>query len=335
MSDIYIDITANAERQCGAEQHENAPRKQAAPRHRYSTRSKVNMKQTKVEELLLKDEIDEAFDHWNEKDTYKWLILDVEAYTLNTAHRPDAAGSNGGSVDTIPVQIAWNVCEYGIGKGAESKCKFTKMYYVAESLTLSKYRNMLNFNSRYFTQNTLRKHEKHLIQTNFVIQSAAEILRELKEDLKECDIFSAFNMEWDINALKNLCKMASVSTPEERIRLYPLTPAADRIVPLEQIDIMVMGYLLFKKELTGGSGGSGDDGDREKRKDGKYTVSNMHKVLCKKNETQAHLAEMDVVMEQEILLEILKHFKTPKEFHSFINHHNLTIPKWSKKKIIE
>jgi hypothetical protein len=310
------------------------PKNTPAVCHQYSTRSKVNMTQTKVTDLLLKDEIDEALEVWNTKDTYTWLILDVEAYSLNNVHHSTRPGSK---IDTIPVQIAWNVSECGIGKECESK--FTKMFYVAEALTLSKYRNMLNFNSQYFTQNTLRKHEKHLIQTNFTIRSAAEILTELKEDLRGCDIFSAFNMEWDINALKNLCKMASsVSTPEERIRLYPLTPASDRIVPLEQTDIMVMGYLLFKKELTRGSGNTPDaDGSDTGTTDkgGKYTVSNMHKVLCKGSEIQSHLAEMDVNMEQEILQEILKHFKTPKEFHSFMNQHDLSIPKWSKKKIIE
>lgn len=285
---------------------------------RYATRSKVNLSDAKLGNLLLKDEIDEAIEEWEKKESYNWLVLDVEAYSLNT-------NLGKGSLDMIPVQIAWDVTNYSLVDHERHEEKCVKMFYVAEALALSKYRNMLNYHSSYFTPKTLQKHERHLIRSNFSIRSAADILKELKQDLKECDIFSAFNMEWDIKALKNLCKMATTQSPEERIQLYPLLKDPTRVVQLEKVDIMIMGYLVFKKRLK--------DNTSENSGGGSYTVSNMYKTLCgeRRQDIEAHLAENDVVMEKNILMEILKYFEDPSQFHTFMNNHDLRIPQWSKK----
>ena len=281
------------------------------------TRSRVNMKTKEIKEICLKDELDlemeQTNQEWQNKKQLVWLIFDSEAYSLK---------SSNGSLDTIPVQIAWEISRWSNEneQGWQFQNTEKKMYYVAESLLLTKYKNLLTYQSSYFTPNTLKKHEVNLLSSNFKIKSAHDVLCEFKADVSKCDIASAFNMTWDLKVIQNLCKMAT--TQNERVNLYPFPIHTDKqdTQGLRMVDIMIMGYMRCGKQLKVKGGGSG----------GLYTAANMYKVLCQSNEKQTHLAEKDVEMEKNILHKVLDTFDSIEDLKDFISQHNLEVPKWER-----
>jgi hypothetical protein len=255
-------------------------------------------------------------------NTIRWFLIDVEAYSLDKL-----PNISEGGLSVIPVQIAWSTCTYKLGNTSKIINQEKKMFYVSESLLLSKYRNLLNSFSSFFTQATAQKHEQNMISSKFPVLPAKDILKEMGNDIKNCNFISAFNMSWDIEAINNLCRIATSPT---EIMKNPLS--APRNIK-KHIDLMVLSYKIFWNELHTNTTNSGS---------GIYTVANMHKILCEKDneviQNQRHLAEYDLDMETDILSTILSKFQDADDFEEYVEKRkkngNLTIPFWNKKKLI-
>lgn len=284
------------------------------------------------------DSEDSESDDYN---TVTWFLIDVEAYSLDKL-----PNISEGGLSVIPVQIAWSTCTYRLGNESKIIHQNKKMFYVSEALLLSKYRNLLNSFSSFFTPATAQKHEQNMISSKFPVLPARDILKEMEADIKNCDFISAFNIAWDLEAINNLCRIATSSnapssnTPSSNT-LSNLIPSNVVKNPLcipknlkKHIDLMVLSYKIFWNELHTNNNNSGS---------GIYTVANMHKILCEKEETvaetkQKHLAEYDLDMETEILSTILNKFQDAEDFEEYVEKRkkngNLTVPYWNKKKLI-
>lgn len=297
----------------------------------------------------------------NENDTITWFLFDVEAYSLDKL-----PNNNANSVNVIPVQIAWTICTYSfehnntiqesqeieqlerltnihtleIPQEIKNKCRLIKqekkMFYVSESLLLSKYRNLLTNFSSYFSHATLQKHEQNLILSKFPIRPANRILSEMSKDIKKANFITAFNMEWDIKAIDNLCKIATTpptSTPVgDQKNQKKKNPLLTKELRKKHVDLMIISYKLFWNQLH-------PNDQTNNNQKGKYTVETMHKTLCNTLGTfpieQKHLAEFDVDMELDILTAVLNNFENPNALESYVTRRkkgSLTVPYWNKKR---
>ena len=284
---------------------------------------------------LINTKADILYDSYDESDsddynTVTWFLIDVEAYSLDRLPNIQEGG-----LSVIPVQIAWSTCTYKLGNTSKIIHQNKKMFYVSESLLLSKYRNLLNSFSSFFTPNTAQKHEQNMISSKFPVVPAKEILKEMEKDLKCCNFISAFNISWDLEAINNLCRIATSSNDKTIIKNPMYIPKNLK----KHIDLMVLSYKIFWNELHTNSNNSGS---------GIYTVANMHKILCEKDESstdhnsgykkQRHLAEYDLDMETDILSMILNKFQDADDFEEYVEKRkkngNLTVPYWNKKKLI-
>lgn len=300
---------------------------------------------TILENNLLKKDVNNYSDDDEEEDDYNtisWFLIDVEAYSLDKL-----PNISEGGLSVIPVQIAWSICTYRLGKTPKIIRQDKKMFYVSESLLLSKYRNLLNSFSSFFTPATAQKHEQNMISSKFPVVPAKDILKEMEIDLKKCDFITAFNMSWDIEAVNNLCRIATTSAKSTSAisnTTSATTSATSNIEIMKNpislprnikkhIDLMVLSYKIFWNELHTNTNNNGSGS-------GIYTVANMHKILCEKEndivQKQRHLAEYDLDMETEILSTILSKFQDADDFEEYVEKRkkngNLTIPFWNKKK---
>ena len=295
--------------------------------------SNVNIELSTIEPKIQSKESNDMYsESESDSDDYNtvtWFLIDVEAYSLDRLPNIQEGG-----LSVIPVQIAWSICTYKLGNTSKIIHQEKKMFYVSEALLLSKYRNLLNTFSSFFTPATAQKHEQNMISSKFPVVPAKEILKEMEKDLKYCNFISAFNISWDLEAINNLCRIATSSNSETIIKNPMYMPKNLK----KHIDLMVLSYKIFWNELHTNSNNSGS---------GIYTVANMHKILCengedestqKKPQKQRHLAEYDLDMETDILSTILNKFHDADDFEEYVEKRkkngNLTIPYWNKKKLI-
>lgn len=327
----------------------------------------------------------------NENDTITWFLFDVEAYSLDKL-----PNNNNNSINVIPVQIAWTICTYSfehnnsiqesqeieqlerltnihsleIPQEIKNKCRLIKqekkMFYVSESLLLSKYRNLLTNFSSYFSHATLQKHEQNLILSKFPIRPANKILSEMAKDIKKADFITAFNMDWDIKAIDNLCKIATSPSSDQKNQ-KKRNPLLTKELRKRHVDLMIISYQLFWNQLNPNQSNNLNNEPTQPtaatqsttttqpttttqsthythstsattHNKGKYTVATMHKTLCNNlvlPVEQKHLAEFDVDMELDILTAVLNNFENPDALESYVTKRkkgSLTIPYWNKKR---
>jgi hypothetical protein len=193
----------------------------------------------------------------------------------------------------IPIQIAWDIFEISNG---EMTLIESRMFYITEVWVLSNRRNDLK-KGKYFTQNTLKKHEIHLQNTGFPLKTARETLQIFTKDITACDYIAAFNIEWDINSINNMIR---------EFDLKCINPIEEH----KKLDIMYMVYESFSEELIN----AGIDNNIINKMGIKYdsnikgvcTAEYMNKVLLNSQAPQMHLADQDVKLEQQLMNLCLK-----------------------------
>jgi hypothetical protein len=101
----------------------------------------------------------------------------------------------------------------------------------------------------------------------------------MERDIQQCDFITAFNMSWDIDAINNLCKIATETIKGTTINISLQTsfenPLTVHNLSDNHIDLMVIAYKIFWNELHNSTPQQNKWGGT-----GIFTVSNMHKTLC-------------------------------------------------------
>lgn len=247
-----------------------------SPKHGKSSGKKKAVAKKTVKKISIKPNI----------DNLSFIILDTESFSLKK--------NEDDELKTLPIQISWQ--KY---KGRDLNTQSEKrMFYIAEMWLISEYRDQIN-EAKYFTKNTKQKHENHMKNQDFPILSAQKILELLEEDLKECDYFCAFNLEWDRKSIENMIDVLELKSNNKNI-----------FENVNCLDIMYFTYEIFSTQLI-------SKGIEDKiintagklinyRSKGIYSAEYMLTVLSKGELEQVHLADKDVDCERFLLSESLK-----------------------------